>query len=57
MRKAQFEYFEKLLIAQNALLVSIIEEMDSKGMIDGSEIMKRYCNGFDYLKKELDGNE
>ena len=38
----KYRHLEALVIAQTALLASLIEEMDDKGLINKKKVMDRY---------------
>jgi soluble cytochrome b562 len=49
----QIENTERMVIDVQALLVSLIQEMDEKGMIDGKKVMNDYGEGFKKLIDDL----
>jgi hypothetical protein len=42
-----------LLLAVNSMLLSLTDELHSKGIIDGEKVMKGYAENMDNLEKEF----
>jgi hypothetical protein len=49
----RIENTERMIIATQALLVSLVQEMDEKGIINGKKVMDDYGEGFKKLLNDL----
>jgi hypothetical protein len=53
MKKEKYDHLQHLLIAQSALLTSLIQEMNDKGLIDGNKVMDEYDKNLNLLIDDL----
>lgn len=53
MKKNEFKHLQTLIIAQSVLLASLVQDMNSKGLIDGDSVMEEYENNLKAAVKEL----